>query len=331
MALILGMLGGAAVVEIHRAITGHHNNNNGASVLNQKKKQQEMLSVIDGLKTREKELEHAIRDLEEELQGYANSNELSQAEKRRLERVCAQLKEQLAEAETKHRDLSKQYQELEEANKKIQEREELLEGCVESLKAENSMLISQFERLKVKHEEEAALFESKLKSLQENVSTILTQYVENAISVKVMSEELNRLGVAFSCPKEMAKAVTTAEKKEVVDKLQLQVDENSFFNQIHLTSSPTRAAQLFFSSSSAVTEDKHTQEVKPLRTKGESRENEVENDTIAALHSSSAEQGQKRKKTFFGKSSKAVPSKQTLVPLVMSSGSSSEEELSISV
>lgn len=328
MALILGMLGGAAVVEIHRAISG--NNNKGATVLNQKKKQQEMLSVIDGLKNREKELQQAIRDLEHEIEGYANSSELSEAERKRLERVCLQLKEQLSEAETKHRDLSRKYKDLEEMNKTIQEREEVLEGCVESLKAENSMLISQFERLKVKHEEETASFEMQLKALQENVSSILTRYVENTISVKEMSEELNRLGVAFSCSKEaevMAKASTATERKQVVGQLQLQVDQNSFFNQMHLTSSPTRAAQLFFSSSNVARQDDNAREVGSiLPTKVSSvTENDVENDTIAALHSSSTKQ---QKKKFFGKSSKAASTKQPLVPLVISS---SPEKESISV
>jgi len=322
MALILGMLGGAAVVEIHRAITGNNNNNNkGATVLNQKKKQQEMLSVIDGLKTREKELQQAIRDLEGEIEGYANSSELGEAERKRLERVCSQLREQLAEAETKHRDLSKRYRDLEEETKKIQEREHVLEGCVESLKEENSMLISQFERLKVKHEEETASFEMQLKTLQENVSAILTRYVENAISVEVMSEELNHLGVEFSCMTRnevMTKASTKKERKEAVGQLQLQVDHNSFFNQIHLTSSPTRAAQLFFSSSSSLSTAGRQDEVVslPSKTTESTTENDVENDTIAALHSSET----KQKKRFFGKSAKAASIKQHLVvPLVISS------------
>jgi hypothetical protein len=322
MALILGMLGGAAVVEIHRAITGNNNNNNkGATVLNQKKKQQEMLSVIDGLKTREKELQQAIRDLEGEIEGYANSSELGEAERKRLERVCSQLREQLAEAETKHRDLSKRYRDLEEETKKIQEREHVLEGCVESLKEENSMLISQFERLKVKHEEETASFEMQLKTLQENVSAILTRYVENAISVEVMSEELNHLGVEFSCMTRnevMTKASTKKERKEAVGQLQLQVDHNSFFNQIHLTSSPTRAAQLFFSSSSSLSTAGRQDEVVslPSKTPESTTENDVENDTIAALHSSET----KQKKRFFGKSAKAASIKQHLVvPLVISS------------
>jgi len=327
MALILGMLGGAAVVEIHRAISG--NNNKGATVLNQKKKQQEMLSVIDGLKNREKELQQAIRDLEQEIEGYANNSELSEAERKRLERVCLQLKEQLAEAETKHRDLCRKYKDLEEMNKAIQEREEVLEGGVESLKAENSMLISQFERLKVKHEEETASFEMQLKALQENVSSILTRYVENTISVKEMSEELNRLGVAFSCSKEaevMAKASTATERKQVVGQLQLQVDQNSFFNQMHLTSSPTRAARLFFSSSNVARQDDNARDVgSTLPTKVNSMtENDVEIDTIAAVHSSTKQ----KKKTFFGKASKAASTKQPLVPLVMTS---SPEKESISV
>lgn len=335
MALILGMLGGAAVVEIHRAITGNGNKAKGASFLNQKKKQQEMLSVIDALKAREKELEQSIRNLEEEVEGHAHRNELSEAERNRVERVCAQLREQLAEAEAQYRDVCKKYQELEERNAKTQEREEVLEGCVESLKAENSMLISQFERLKVKHEEETAAFEIQLKTLQQNVSKVLTKYIENSISVKGMSEELNRLGVEFACPQEvevMAKAVTVTERKAAVGQLQLQVDQTSFFNQIHLTSSPTRAAQLFFSSTSAArdVEDKTT----TLRNKVSMAHNDVDTiDTIAALHSPPVKQQQQKKKAFFGKAAKGASSKQALVeiPVILSGSTPSSERESISV
>lgn len=363
MALILGMLGGAAVVEIHRAITGQGHGNKNTAFLDQKRKQQEMLSVIDGLKTREKELDQAIRELEEELEGHANRNELSEAERKRLERVCAQLKEQLAEAETKHRELSKKYHDLEETNKKIQEREELLEGCVESLKAENSMLISQFERLKVKHEEETAAFEKSIKMLQQNVSNVLTQYIQNTITVKGMSEELHRLGVEFSCPKEeevMAQAATVKERKAAVDQLKLKVDEDSFFNQMHLTSSPTRAAQLFFTSalSSGSGDVRGNEHAHPSRPSSAQRElstsmmdkmnaarvaNDTDGETIAALHPAPATSGgvkeeqhdRKQKKKFFGKPAKVAASKQPLleveVPIVLSKTSPYAEGETISV
>jgi len=309
MALFLAVLGGAAAVEIHRAITGPMNAH-GKGKKN-----------IELLKQRERELKQQLQEIQQELEKSKEMKDISDAERVKLESLCASLKEDLNRAEQEHSAVSSKAQDLEDTVKRIQEREEILERCVESLKMENSMLIQQFERLKMKHEEETAAFEQQMKELQKKVSEVLHAFAHGKINVKDMNEALQRLGVEFVCPEgqtlaivneSLEKAVTVKQRKNAVQKLDIKIDEKNpmWIQNIHLTSSPTRAAKLFLGAQQIATRDiSSSMEKKQASNVGEVSSND---DTIAAVHDSSTEK--KKGLAFMKKNAKKVA--QTKQPLI---------------
>lgn len=272
MALFLAVLGGAAVVEIHRAITGPQGAVGGRK-------------AIRALKRREEELKQQLEQVQHELEESASRREMSEAERETLEGVCSDLKDSLARMERGKEAMSEKTNDLEMTVQRIQEREKILQQCVESLQLENSMLIQQFERLKVKYEEETAGFESSLKELQKNVSSVLQKFTQGVIDAVALGEELHRLGVEFACPEgqtvvmeELEKAQTEKERKVAVEGLELKIDEKSnvWMDNIRLNSSPARAAKIFL---------------------GAQRLSSAESDdTIAAVHDSNAERKQRKTK-----------------------------------
>ena len=309
MALFLAVLGGAAAVEIHRAITGP-TNAHGKGKKN-----------IELLKQRERELKQQLQEIQQELEKSKEMKDISDAERERLEALCASLKEDLSRAEMEHSAVSSRAQELEDTVKRIQEREEILERCVESLKLENSMLIQQFERLKMKHEEETAAFEQQMKELQKRVSDVLNSFAHGKINVKDMNEALQRLGVEFVCPEgqtlaivneSLEKAVTVKERKNAVQKLDIRIDEKNpmWIQNIHLTSSPTRAAKLFLGGQQIATRDIALS----MEKKQTSNVTEISShdDTIAAVHDPSTDK--KKGRAFVKKNTKKVA--QTKQPLI---------------
>eukprot|EP00889_Picochlorum_renovo_P004120 jgi/Picre1/31150/NNA_006504.t1 len=215
MALFLAVLGGAAVVEIHRAITGPQGAVGGRK-------------AIRALKRREEELKQQLEQVQHELEESASRREMSEAERETLERVCSELKDSLATMEKEKEAVSEKNTELEATVQRIEEREKILQQCVESLQLENSMLIQQFERLKVKYEEETAGFENSLKELQR------------------MCHRCCKKGQTVVM-KELEKAQTEQERKVAVEGLELKIDEKSdvWMDNIRLNSSPARAAKIF--------------------------------------------------------------------------------------
>lgn len=87
------------------------------------------------------------------------------------------------------------------------ERQQLLEQCAESLKLENGILLQQFERLKVKHEEETAALEEQIRSLKEQVTTVLQSFTEGKTTASELIESLNDIGVELRLPEQELAAV----------------------------------------------------------------------------------------------------------------------------
>ena len=236
MAMFLAVLGGAAVVEIHRALSGPGRD-------------------VHQLRKREEELRLQLQEVQQELEKARKSRDLSEDEKAQLELINMQLKEDGERLEREKKELEHAHEDLQVRAARVEEREKLLEQCTESLKLENSMLIQQFERLKVKHEQETAAFEEQMKKLQQQVGTALKSFVTGEFDVKQLQDELKSLGVEFSCPEgktlqlsELEKAGTEKERKHALNKLELKV-ENGWLENIRLTSSPARATKLFLSGS----------------------------------------------------------------------------------
>lgn len=78
----------------------------------------------------------------------------------------------------------------------------MLEQCTESLKLENSILIQQFEKLKIKHEQESVAFEEKLKNLKNQVGTTLQKFTAGEIDAKQLIKFLSEMGVQLQCTEE---------------------------------------------------------------------------------------------------------------------------------
>lgn len=204
MALFLAVLGGAAAVEIHRAISGP-----GKS--------------IHELRKREEQLRSQLLEIQGELEKAKSMRDLTEKEKKQLEDINAQLMKDSEELRREKEELEQSNEELQARSARIAEREKLLEQCAESLKLENSMLIQQFEKLKIKHEEETTEFESQMKKLQKEVSMVLKKFTSGECGVKKMQEELRSLGVDFACPQgktlqlaDLEKANTTQERETCV-------------------------------------------------------------------------------------------------------------------
>jgi hypothetical protein len=75
------------------------------------------------------------------------------------------------------------------------ERQALLEQCAESLKLENSTLIGQFDRLKLKHEAEAAGFGEQLAELKAAVGGALSRFTAGDLSADQLVAFLSQMGV----------------------------------------------------------------------------------------------------------------------------------------
>ena len=257
MALFLGLLGGAAAVEIHRAVTKNFDEtrekppskNDTVSAL--KADRASMVALIEVLKRKEAGLSANIKAVEEELEG---SEKKSKAEISRLNRVCAQLKEQLEVAETQHRQVTAAYNDVKNELKAEATAHEELKSVHTSLLEENEMLISQFERLKAKHDEETAVLQRQIAALQDNVSSILTEYVyATDVTMEGLVQKLGEIGVEMAEKdrlrlQEGLKAKRGKERAKVIQGLEVVVDEEGlgFMDMVRCAGSPTRAARLFF-------------------------------------------------------------------------------------
>ena len=263
MALFLGLLGGAAAVEIHRQITRnfdderHPRRANPADstehIATLKHQRMEMISLIESLKRQESSLSASIAAISEELE---RSEATSKAESARLNRVCQQLKEQLELAETQHREVCQAYNELEAVLQAERKDHEQLKSLHESVVSENSMLISQFERLKTKYDEETSVLQRQITMLQENVSIVVTEYVygskENRgeLSIEEVERRLEKIGVELGEGERARleaglKMKRGKERAKVVEGLEVRVEKFDL-SVMKCANSPTRAARLFF-------------------------------------------------------------------------------------
>lgn len=113
-------------------------------------------------------------------------------------------------------------EELIQRAERLIERQQLLEQCAESLKLENSILIEQFDRLKLKHEQESIAFQEQLQLLKERVSASLQQFTAGQITAEQLINTLGKFGVVIACPQEqlqelpqrLANAATAEEREQ---------------------------------------------------------------------------------------------------------------------
>ena len=233
MALFLAVLGGAAVAEVHRAITG---GNKDVSILRHKeeslRKQLQVRSLFDlifqpsvgvlALQIHPTKLiptHPLLQEVQRELQQAQSQRELTAQEAAQLAIINAQLQQAKDDLEKESSALKLEKEELEARTKRLIEREQILEQCTESLKLENSILIHQFEKLKVKHEQETAAFTEQLQTLKDRVATTLHHFTTGQMNAHQLVESLAEFGVTLECSEddmarlEKVAAVTATEEQ----------------------------------------------------------------------------------------------------------------------
>eukprot|EP00887_Chlorella_sp_A99_P003888 scaffold11.g3888.t1 len=238
MALFLVAFGGAVVVEVHRALTS-----GGGS------------KDVQELRLREGQLRRQLEEIQEELERNQKDRELTVQEAAQLAAVNQQLALDKEELSRQASSLAKENEELHERTERLLEQQQVLEQCAESLKAENSLLIGQFEKLKIKYEQETEGFQEQLTELKTQVSGALDRFTTGDISAEQLIAFLGAMGVELRAPRaaegmegllpdQLNSARSREERLKLLDKVELNVDD-SWVHQMRLvTAEPGRAARL---------------------------------------------------------------------------------------
>ncbi|KAL6773994.1 hypothetical protein ACKKBG_A23370 [Auxenochlorella protothecoides x Auxenochlorella symbiontica] len=242
--LFLAVLGGAAVLEVHRALQP------GAK--DAKRLRQSEAALLKQLKDAQSELS-AIRQ-----QKQAVDAELSGLEARatQLQASCETLLHDKSGLQEENREL------LERADRLL-ERQSLLEAAAESLKLENGTLLQQFDRLKLTYEEETAGFQAELAALKTRVVSMFAQFTAGDISAEQLIEYLSASGVGLrvhgddtaasdsSLTARLDSARSREERVESLKHVELAVGEG-WAHQVRLISGDTtRALRLMASAGHA--------------------------------------------------------------------------------
>lgn len=141
-----------------------------------------------------------MQDIQKELEETKSQRDLTEQEAAQLAAINQQLQHDKEELLTESTTLKAEKEELSQRAERLLERQQLLEQCAESLKLENSILMEQFDRLKVKHEQESIALQEQLQSLKETVSTSLQQFTVGEITADQLMNTLAELGVELHCP-----------------------------------------------------------------------------------------------------------------------------------
>ena len=143
-----------------------------------------------------------MQEIQKELEEAKNQRSLTEQEAAQLAAINEQLKQDKDDLRKQGTALAAENEELTQRAERLLERQQLLEQCAESLKLENSILIQQFDRLKVKYEQESAAFQEQLQVLKESVSTSLQRFTAGEMTSEQLIGTLAELGVELHCPQE---------------------------------------------------------------------------------------------------------------------------------
>ena len=222
MALFLVVLGGAAVVEVHRAISSV----GGAKDVQELRHREETLRrqlQVRGAHACGARLElvpraapapgaagpnpnrrpiDRLQDIQKELEKSQAQRRLTEDEAAQLAAINHQLHQDKDLLSREASSLKAENEELAARADRLLERQALLESCAESLKLENGLLIQQFDRLKAKHDQEGAAFQERLEELKAGVAASLQRFTEGGITADQLIAFLSGMGVELRCPRE---------------------------------------------------------------------------------------------------------------------------------
>ncbi|KDD76610.1 hypothetical protein H632_c162p0, partial [Helicosporidium sp. ATCC 50920] len=199
--LFLVVLGGAAILEAHRA----YNQNSSEDISDLKAKQD---AIIKQLETTQKDLQAARQAREEVCSELAALSVRHEA-----------LSQSNAELSAHASHLAEEKAVLEARNEALLERQDSLERCAEGLRAENGLLTVQFARLKARAEEERAEAESSLRSLKERVAEAVDAFSSGELSGGALVERLRDWGVEVRSADGLAALDSARSREERVEAL----------------------------------------------------------------------------------------------------------------
>lgn len=153
-----------------------------------------------------------------------SQRELTQKEASHLAAVNEQLRLDAERLEKQAETLETEKKDLSIRADRLLERQQLLEQCAESLRLENGILLQQFEKLKMKHDEEIAALEANIANIQKTASRMLQNFTEGKMNAQELIEGLAEVGVELQLPENELVAVqeklnaanTTKERAEYV-------------------------------------------------------------------------------------------------------------------
>lgn len=165
MALFI-IAAGAAVLEVHRALNGGGKDDRLKKRTEELRRQLQVrphalppFSVCGCLRARP---HNSVQENQRELERTKRDRELTVQEAAQLAAVNQRLAGENEELGRQTSSLQRENEELAQRADALQERAQLLEQCAESLKVENTHLITQFDRLKVTYEAETAGFQEQV-------------------------------------------------------------------------------------------------------------------------------------------------------------------------
>ncbi|KAL4421906.1 hypothetical protein ABPG77_005190 [Micractinium sp. CCAP 211/92] len=232
--LFLVVLGGAAVLEVHRAL--HHGGNGD----------------VKALRERESALRKQLQDIQRELRATQQQRELTEAEAAQLAAVNTRLTAENATLASTTAHLTAENAELAARAESLAEKQASLEAAAEGLRLENTALLGQFDRLKLRHEEEAAGWAEQLAELKATVSGALSRFACGEISADQLVAFLAQMGVELrgrkedlaTLPEQLNSARSTEERIKLLDNVQVEVGEGWLQQMRLITAEPERAARL---------------------------------------------------------------------------------------
>jgi hypothetical protein len=130
-------------------------------------------------------------------------NEHLSKEKEELEKESLSLKNANASLETQAEEL--------------RAKQLLLEQCSESLKLENTLLIQQFDRLKLKYEQESLSSQKQLQELKTCVTNTVQKYIHGETNLQELVFSLGEVGVEVVLPSNANIGVSAEVTKQQIE------------------------------------------------------------------------------------------------------------------
>jgi chromosome segregation ATPase len=139
------------------------------------------------------------QDLQRDLRTAQQQRDLTEAEAAQLAAVNTRLSAENADLSAASSSLRAENEALGARADSLLERQAALEAAAESLKLENCTLLQQFDRLKIKYEQDAAGFQEQVAELKSSVSGALQRFTSGDISADQLLAFLGAMGVELRC------------------------------------------------------------------------------------------------------------------------------------